>query len=121
MQGAMYRNLLVRPENSKATADAAAFVDYLRLLPELVQTDAVSFGSAEGIPWLNLTLVMAKEGGWASDCSFIPTFNCVVFTCTDRFENEPYYEDLARQLAGELGWLAVEEGPPDEPLPEPSG
>lgn len=114
----MYRHFLIQPENPKATADTAAFVDYLRRMPELVQETAVSFGSAEGLPWLVLALVVAKDGGWTSDGSFIPTFNCVVFTCNDRLENQPYYKGLTSRLAEELGWLATDDDPPYEPTPD---
>ncbi|HEX8047991.1 hypothetical protein [Rhizobium sp.] len=103
---------ILSPSGWNTLSDTERLITFLREQPDLKQINAMSFGAADGWPWVDIAILNANSAdSWSSDGSFNPRFNRVEMVCSD---NEPrhWYEELAAKIAEFLQWDAVEE---DEP------
>jgi hypothetical protein len=103
--------LTVRPDRTYSrSTPAGPLVEYLRSLPELVQTGPQEFRNAAGFPWVHLCLARADSAGnYAIAAGDAPpqAINVLELVCGDG--SESWYESLAGRMAAFLCWEAVEE------------
>ena len=90
-------------------AATAPLIGFLTAMPELRQTGPVAFQAADGQPWVAVILaVCSPAGNYATDGEFLPRVNVVELVCS--YSGDPaWYEALAGQVAGFLGWAAFED------------
>lgn len=110
MPSPFYRYISILPLSEwPILLDTNRLIDFLIAQPQLRQINAMSFGNAEGQPWLNITMVEARSpSSWWSDDKFRPQFNLVEIVC-DGNEPQQSYDDLAARIAEFLQWNVVEE------------
>lgn len=100
-----YWYISILPSHARNTlSETGPLIAFLQGQPELRQTGAVSFGGADGRPWLSITIVNATPAGdWASDGTYIAQFNRVEMVCSD-FDRRDFYEEICARIAGFLQW-----------------
>lgn len=95
-------------EYSQFTA-STPLVEFLKAVPELRQTDPVSFESAIGSPWIIVTLAKCNSNGsYNSTGEFLSQVNVVELICSQH-EVSSWYDALACRIAAFLGWSAFED------------
>lgn len=106
----MYRYVsIIPPSRWDTSSDTDRLIAHLRNLPRLRQVNAMSFGSAPGHPWVDVTLLNASgPDSWASDGTFSPRFNRVEMVCPCE-EPPQWYDALAAEIAAFLRWRVVVE------------
>lgn len=102
-----YLTIRSDPTYSRSVA-GGPLVEFLRSLPELVQTGPQEFRNSPGSPWVVLCFADADAVGCYSIRNTLPTtVNVVELICGSN--DEEWYASLARQVAAFLRWEAVEE------------
>lgn len=103
-----YLTIRGAPNYSQFTA-TPPLLEFLPAMPELRQTGPVTFGSADGQPWVAIIMAApGPNGNYATDGEFLPRVNVVELVCS-RFCDKAWYDVLASRIAVFLGWSAFEE------------
>ena len=101
-----YLTIRADPNYSRAV-ETDALVEFLRSLPELIQTETNTFSNAPGQPWVSLTLADSRDGSYADHGERHPFVNLVDVVCSDEYDGG-WYDALAARIAAFLGWEALE-------------
>ncbi|MQB40702.1 hypothetical protein [Rhizobium sp. ICMP 5592] len=103
---------ILPPSGWNTLSDRERLIAFLREQSDLKQINAMSFGAADGRPWVDIAILKANSpDSWSSDGIFSAHFNRVEMVCSDT-EPQHWYEELAVRIAEFLQWDTVEE---DEP------
>ena len=102
--------LTIRPDaNYTRLAPTNPLIEFLSKMPELRPTGAMEFQSAEGFPWLVVTMARCDASGcYSSNGAFLEEINVVELVCCDA--GDPiWYDNIVRQIVEFLGWSAFED------------
>ncbi|MCZ7465990.1 hypothetical protein [Rhizobium rhizogenes] len=104
----MYWYISILPPAAQSTlCDTALLIGFLEGQPQLRRRNAVSFGSADGQPWIDITIAKGTaEGNWSSNGTFISQFNRVEIVCSDD-ERQEFYVEISTKIADFLQWRLV--------------
>lgn len=98
------------PTGENILCDTNRLIGFLERQPELKRTNDVTFASAEGQPWVDITIVKGTaDGNWSSSGTFIPQFNRVEIVCSDH-RRQDFYAEISARIAGFLQWRLVTQG-----------
>lgn len=107
----MYWYISILPPAVESTLyDTNPLIKFLEGQPELRRTNPVSFGAADGQPWIDITIVKGTaDGNWSSSGSFISQFNRVEIVCSD-YEQQNFYVEISAKIADFLAWQLITKG-----------
>lgn len=98
------------PSDENILCDTNRLIEFLEGQPELRRTNPVSFGAAEGQPWIDITIVKGRaDGNWSSSGTFISQFNRVEIVCSDD-EQQNFYVEISAKIADFLAWRLITKG-----------
>ncbi|MBB4399481.1 MULTISPECIES: hypothetical protein [Rhizobium/Agrobacterium group] len=101
---------ILPPTDENTLCDTNRLIGFLEEQPELKRTNDVTFASAEGQPWIDITIVKGTaDGNWSSGGELISQFNRVEIVCADHPQRD-FYVEISTKIADFLQWRYVTEG-----------
>ncbi|MER5623988.1 hypothetical protein ABT061_23420 [Streptosporangium sp. NPDC002544] len=104
--------LMVRSDKQfSEDVPSSVLVEYLETESGLHRTDASSFGSRSGLPWLNVVIARGDpSGNYAAFADQLPQrVNLVQLNISSLDGSYPSALELAQRIADRLGWQVIDD------------
>jgi hypothetical protein len=106
MWSGVYNYYSIQSDLEFTRKETSSFVaKILNQTEKLIQTNHQSFINKDSFPWVQIIIVMTKDGGYSSTENELPFVNLISIACRNENEIEQkIYFDTFLKVARELNW-----------------
>jgi len=86
-------------------------IEFIKTIPELMQTDKIQFGNKDNYPWGVISLIKCDEHGCFSfdKAEYLEEVNLLEILFDDKEESLNHYLEIGTRIANKMNWEIVED------------